>query len=170
MIHHITDRERQLEGDNLHLLKLLKAANEDCEQLKAQAVEHRNAAVIAITERDELKERCDEYNVAAGMYCMEAEELRRERDELQTRLSQAHIALTNQTNSAERLEADAARLEFMDKNLIHKASMRFEDDSLEKHKAWSFKEVNAWTIASAGTDLREALDAAIKNNDAQVKV
>ncbi len=48
---------------------------------------------------------------------------------------------------------DAKRLDWMEKNLIRDASMRFEDGT--------FKAVNAWAIASASTDLREAIDAAI---------
>lgn len=49
-------------------------------------------------------------------------------------------------------EADAARLEWMQKNLLRESSMRFDDGS--------FKMVNAWAIASTGTDLRAAIDAA----------
>lgn len=59
--------------------------------------------------------------------------------------------------SAEGLERDAARLTWMQEKLIREASMRFPDGS--------FKSVNAWSIASAGTDLREAVDAAIAAAD-----
>jgi hypothetical protein len=47
---------------------------------------------------------------------------------------------------------DTERLDFMEKHLLREASMRFSDGS--------FKAVNAWSIASAGTDLRQAIDAA----------
>lgn len=48
---------------------------------------------------------------------------------------------------------DTKRLNFMQDNLLRDASMRFDDGS--------FKAVNAWTIASAGKDLRAAVDAMI---------
>jgi hypothetical protein len=48
---------------------------------------------------------------------------------------------------------DAARLDWMEKELLRKASFR-------ENGALKFQEVNAWSIASAGTDLRAAIDAA----------
>ena len=53
---------------------------------------------------------------------------------------------------------DTARLDWMEKSLLREASMRFPDGS--------FKAVNAWSIASARTDLREAIDAAMKEGAA----
>jgi hypothetical protein len=49
------------------------------------------------------------------------------------------------------LRVDAERMDYMQNHLLRKATMRFDME---------FKEVNAWTIASANTNLREAIDAA----------
>lgn len=49
---------------------------------------------------------------------------------------------------------DTERLDWMDKALLRRASLRLND-------TLQFIEVNAWSIASAGTDLRAAVDAAI---------
>lgn len=55
------------------------------------------------------------------------------------------------------LRQDKARLDGMEKQLLRKASMRFDDGT--------FKAVNAWSIASAGTNLREALDTALAGGE-----
>lgn len=49
------------------------------------------------------------------------------------------------------LQKDVARLDFMEKNLLREATMRFDNGSM--------KAVNAWSIASVGTNLRDAIDA-----------
>lgn len=94
---------------------------------------------------------------AAAALRAENARLTRERD-------QAHrngiAEAERQYDRAERAEAalaaaqaDAKRLEWMQTHLLRSdASMRFADGT--------FKTVNAWSIASARTDLREAIDAA----------
>lgn len=65
-------------------------------------------------------------------------------------LNQADVRL-------EAAEVDVKRLDWFAKHSMREASMRFDDGS--------FKAVNAWTIASSGTDLRTAIDAALSQDE-----
>lgn len=54
---------------------------------------------------------------------------------------------------------DSDMLEWFANNLMRESSMRFNDNT--------FKMVNAWAIASAGTDLRAAIAAARKDKESK---
>lgn len=102
----------------------------------AETIESQTARIAELEQhKTNLTAACNEYKEMLGASDRRIAELERE------------------LAAALAYKPDAERLEWADKHLLREATMRFGTE---------FKAVNAWSIASAGTDLRVAIDAARK--------
>ena len=83
MITQVSDRERQLESEVMHLGELLKAANKECNSLKEDLHDERNRGLALLedakevqAERDELKAELGQAPEIQAMLMKENKELR----------------------------------------------------------------------------------------------